>query len=121
MTYRPSLAIALVALGGTASAGTELAPSPPVDAALTVGLTGKSTYAMGEIIPLELEFRGRAGPDYFFSGNRSSSASNAVVNALLDGRAFSLTKEETERRRERCLTRACRDNVDARARSRPAR
>ena len=68
MTYRPSLAIALVALGGTASVGTEPAPLPAVDAALTVRLTaGKSTYAVGELIPLELEFRGRAGPDYFFS------------------------------------------------------
>ncbi len=68
MTYRPSLAIALLVLGGTASAGTEPAPPPAVDATLTVRLTaGKSTYAMGEIIPLELEFRGRAGPDYFFS------------------------------------------------------
>ena len=46
---------------------------------------------------------------------------NAVVNALLDGRAFSLTKEETERVRELCLTRGCRDNVDARARTRPVR
>jgi hypothetical protein len=46
---------------------------------------------------------------------------NSVVNALLDGRSFSLTKEETERVRELCLTRACRDNVDARARSRPGR
>jgi hypothetical protein len=44
---------------------------------------------------------------------------NMLVNALLDGRRFSLTKEETERVRELCLTRACRDNVDAR--SRPAR
>ena len=35
-----------------------------VDATLTVRLSaGKSTYAMGELIPLELEFRGRAGPD----------------------------------------------------------
>ena len=42
-----------------------------MDATLTVRLTaGKSTYAMGEIIPLELEFRGRAGPDllYFSTG-----------------------------------------------------
>lgn len=70
MTYRPSLAIAiaLVVLGGTASAGTEPAPPPTVDAALTVRFTaGKSTYAVGELIPLELEFRGRAGPDHFFS------------------------------------------------------
>ena len=68
MTYRPCLAIALVVLGGTASAGTEPAPPPSVDATLTVRLTaGKSTYAMGELIPLELEFRGRAGPDYYFS------------------------------------------------------
>ena len=44
----------------------------------------------------------------------------ALVGALLDGRALSLTKEETERVRELCLTKACRDNVDARARSRPA-
>ena len=67
MTYRPSLAIALVVLGGTPSAGTEPAPPPAVDATLAVRLTaGKSTYAMGELIPLELEFRGRAGPDYFF-------------------------------------------------------
>jgi hypothetical protein len=68
MNFRPSLAIALVVLGGIASAGTEPDPRPAVDAALTVRLTaGKSTYAMGEIIPLELEFRGRAGPDYYFS------------------------------------------------------
>ena len=48
---------------------------------------------------------------------------NLLVNALLDSRAFSLTKEEAERVRELCLTRACRDNVDARvrARSRPVR
>ena len=46
---------------------------------------------------------------------------NELVNALLDGRAFSLTTEETERVRGLCLTRACRDNVDARARSRPGR
>jgi hypothetical protein len=44
-----------------------------------------------------------------------------LVNALLDGREFSLTTEETERVRGPCLTRACRDSVDARARSRPAR
>ena len=45
----------------------------------------------------------------------------ALVGALLDGRALSLTKEETERVRELCLTRGCRDNVEARARSRPPR
>jgi hypothetical protein len=68
MTYRPPLAVALVVLGGTASPGTEPATPPSLGAALTVRLTaGRSTYAMGEIIPLELEFRGRAGPDYFFS------------------------------------------------------
>jgi len=51
--------------------GPSLAASPAsttVDAALTVRLPArKSTFAMGEIIPLELEFCGRAGPDYYFS------------------------------------------------------
>jgi hypothetical protein len=58
--------VALVLAAGTVGA-TPQAP-PDVDATLTVRLAaGKSTYAVGELIPLELEFRGQAGPDWFFS------------------------------------------------------
>jgi hypothetical protein len=43
-------------------------PPPRVDATLDVRLAaGKSTYATGELIPLALEFRGHADPDYYFS------------------------------------------------------
>ena len=58
--------VAVAALN--ASSGGELAPLLEVDATLTVRLSaGKSTYATGELIPLELEFRGRADADYYFS------------------------------------------------------
>lgn len=66
MTRSVLLAIVLAAPGGHAAAG----PDPPeaVDATLTVRLpAGRSTFAMGEIVPLDLEFRGRAGPDWYFS------------------------------------------------------
>ncbi|HSD67350.1 MAG TPA: hypothetical protein VLF95_11650, partial [Vicinamibacteria bacterium] len=54
-------------------AGPVAGTSPPsaaaaVDATLTVRLpAGRATYAIGELIPLELEFRGQADADYCFS------------------------------------------------------
>ena len=58
--------VALVLAAGTLGA-TPQAP-PDVSATLTVRLAAdKSTYALGELIPLELEFRGRAGPDWNFN------------------------------------------------------
>ena len=62
----------LLVLGATLGAPGAEGGAPPsaasVDATLTVRLaTGRSTYAVGERIPLELAFRGRAGADYYFS------------------------------------------------------
>ena len=61
----------LLALAASlAAGGANDAPDSPtsVDATLTVRLVAdKSTYAVGELIPVELEFRGHAGPDYHFT------------------------------------------------------
>lgn len=46
--------------------------APPVDATITVRLAaGKTTYHVGEEIPLELEFLGHAGAGYYFSTETS--------------------------------------------------
>jgi hypothetical protein len=60
------LAVATAVLDGPARA--ETGPAAAVNAALTVRLeAGKTTYAVGELVPLELEFRGQADPDHYFS------------------------------------------------------
>ncbi len=56
------------AAAGAVPVGGESSPLVPGDASLTVRLAaGKSVYAIGELIPLDLEFRGRADADYYFS------------------------------------------------------
>lgn len=51
-----------------APSGASSSAPTPVDATLSVRLAaGKSSYAIGELIPLGLEFRGRADPDFYFS------------------------------------------------------
>jgi hypothetical protein len=51
-----------------AASAAQSPPVAPVEASLTVRLaTAASTFAAGGLIPLELEFRGTAGPDYYFS------------------------------------------------------
>jgi len=68
MTFRRAVCAFGVVLATTVAAGARQAPSEPVDATLTVRLAaGRSAYAVGELIPLELEFRGQADADYYFS------------------------------------------------------
>jgi hypothetical protein len=68
MTPRPVACAFGVILAVTAAPVASQAPSDPVDAVLAVRLAaGKSTYAVGELIPLELEFRGQAEPDWYFA------------------------------------------------------
>ncbi len=43
---------------------------------------------------------------------------NSLANALLDGRSFALTDDELKHVRDLCVTTGCRENVDARPRSR---
>jgi hypothetical protein len=58
----------VAAAAAAAPVGGDPSPPVPVDASLTVRLAaGKSVYALGELIPLELEFRGRADADYYLS------------------------------------------------------
>ena len=67
-TLRNALCALLAAGAAAASSGASSSAPTAVDATLNVCLTaGKPIYAIGELIPLELELRGRAGPDYFFS------------------------------------------------------
>ena len=66
MRLHLSSLILLAALGSIAPAAQT--PADSAHATVTVRLpTGKATYRIGEEIPLELEFRGTAGNDYYFS------------------------------------------------------
>src|SRR5512137_1770722 len=68
MTIGLLSAALLAGLAGGPWARAETGPPEAVEATLTVRLAAdKSTYALGELIPLELEFRGRAGPDWNFN------------------------------------------------------
>jgi hypothetical protein len=63
------LAIGFAGLGAlAASAGTPAPTGSLAEAFLSVRLSaGKSTYALGELIPLELEFVGKADGDWYWS------------------------------------------------------
>ena len=61
----PDVLVGIIVIA--AAAATPQDSPAPIDATVTVRLAaGKTTYAIGELIPLELEFRGRAEPDYYF-------------------------------------------------------
>ena len=63
---KPGVFLTILAACVPARAGS--LPAPAVEATLTLRLNaGRSTYRIGELIPLELEFRGHAGPDHYFS------------------------------------------------------
>jgi hypothetical protein len=63
-----AVAMGLGVPSGSAWADDESSPVQSVSATLTLRLSGgKSTYFVGETIPLELEFCGRAAADYYFS------------------------------------------------------
>jgi hypothetical protein len=67
MSACPAIAVLVGSLVVAAAPSPQQDAPARVDAKLTVRLSaGKTTYAVGEVIPLELEFRGRAEPDYYF-------------------------------------------------------
>lgn len=58
----------MLSLASGAALAADALEAEAVSATLSVRLAaGKSTYFLGETIPLELEFRGRAAPDFYFS------------------------------------------------------
>jgi hypothetical protein len=58
----------VLAAFGPRGASPEQPQDAPFEASLTVRLSaGKSTYAMGELIPLDLEFTGKASEDFYWS------------------------------------------------------
>jgi hypothetical protein len=61
------------------------------------------------------------GRDARLASEAARVLENSLANALLDGRSFALTDDELARVRDLCATTGCRENVDARARSRGKR
>src|SRR5580765_6064949 len=58
----------VLAVAAASQQTTVTPPEPAVTASVMVRFpAGKTTYQIGEEIPLELEFRGKAGPDFYFS------------------------------------------------------
>ena len=76
----------VVAFAGSARGFAQPSSPVAVDAALTVRLSaGKTTYALGELIPLELEFRGRADPDWYFSTEPAGRGTEQYLVTPADG------------------------------------
>jgi hypothetical protein len=66
------LCLAVLLPGESVKAGVQEQPDSFQEASVKVRLqTSKTTFQVGEEIPLELEFRGKAGPDFYFSRIRS--------------------------------------------------
>jgi len=90
------------------------------------GSAGVKEPLLARFAAWNAEWRGRAGELEALAAGPSAFESplvleNSLANALMDGQSFALTNEELARVHDLCVTTGCRENVDARARSRTAR